>query len=192
MKTQLTVLVRIALLAVLAALPFQVPAQAQPPDQVDGFTDLAGLLTYDSSAKGRLHTTPSEETEVLQALGAVAVSSTRFRADVEGVPVTFDILRTDLPGLFMLSDEQICANSQVRVFRNRKCKETIPYQYGYCLPLGNGQFATYLQIPTRLCQPEPNAGYCVEYKRAWFTRDLWADDQCTIKVKQDVLSRFIC
>jgi hypothetical protein len=186
-------MLRIACLLLFVASFFQAPAQAQAPGgEPDDVADLAGVLVYGNTGSGRLNTTPGEEADVLQALGAVPVSSTRYRADVGGLPVTFDILRTELPGLYQLPTDLICSNAEVQVFRNRKCKETAPSKFTYCLPYGNGQYATYLQFPTRSCEADTSGGYCVEYTKAWGTRDIWSDSQCTIKVRQDVYKKYVC
>lgn len=195
MKTQLTALMmRIALLALPAALPFQAAAQAQPPaGTADDLADVAGILAYHSSSRmGTLHVVPGEEQKVLEVLRAYPVEDQKFLVNAGGSPVLVRI--SPLLDRTLIHD-LVSEDEQVWVYRNRICTEISPPQLvAYCQPDGKGQYTTLWQDANRVCRHTdlPVSSYCKEDRKAWSRRYVWKDDKCTILDHLDTEERFTC
>jgi hypothetical protein len=198
MKIQPMALVRIAVLALLAALPFQAAAQAQPPvgPAADDLADLAGLLVYDPvSLTGMLHVVPGEEQAVLEVLGASPIGPFEDRKYKvgDGKPPVIIGIAPDLDPTWW-EDLVNPDDDQVWIFRNRVCTENAPAQIQFCQPDGNGQFTTLVQLPNRECERTASSmgKYCFQNPRHWSTREVWKDDQCTILDRRDTEEKFTC
>jgi hypothetical protein len=188
MKTQPTALMRITLLALLAAIPFRAAAQTQlPVDPAGDRADLAGVLVYDSNSRtGTLHVLPVEEQKVLEALGAHPVDDHKFLVNAGGPIVIVDI---NYDGIDLID-----ATEQIRVYRNRVCLELAPAQFHFCKPESSGQYTTFLQLPEHRCRRTTYSkdSYCTENWRAWSELDVWTDDQCMILDHHETKNRFAC
>jgi len=199
MKTQPMALLPIAILALLAALPIQAAAQAQPTvdpaaDLAADLADVAGILVYDiSSRSGMLHVLPGEEQKVLSVLGGTPIGIDKYLVNQGGPPVTIgiapDLDPTWWTDLINPDDEQVW------IFKNRACTEIAPPQIVFCQPDGKGQYTTLSQLPKLQCRRGPDVppnNYCVENRRVWATRDVWKDKQCTILDHRDTIENFTC
>jgi hypothetical protein len=151
-------------------------AQAQ---DVDPIRDLAGLLVASSSASseqdGKLYVSPADESAVLVSLHAFQIGPDKYQTSITGFPINFGILRAILPAFYLPPGDLICQNTTVKVYKNATCQTTITGAFQGCTPFGTN-FATLTYFPTKKCKA--GSGYCVEVKRALWTRNVYFDNLC--------------
>jgi len=152
-----------------------VPASAQLED-VDDFTDLAGLVLADASNQGTLYTTPAEESENLTALEAVPIGGGRYELELEGEWVQVGISLTPLPALFLPADNVNPKPKEGKVFRNARCVLTTPAFITPCVGY-NYQWTLFQTQPIYRCK-RPGTERCVEKKKVAWTRSIFSDPNC--------------
>ena len=177
------------LVTAVVGLCLSAPGQAQTGD-VDPINDAAGILVPNSSSgsSGTLYTTVNEESSVLGALQATAIGPNQYRTTITGSPIDFVVLRVIFPGYWLPPGDLICQNGSVKVYRG-VCVTTISGGASGCFPY-NGNFARVNYNPTRKCKR--GAGLCVEYRQIAWTRTVYSDNQCTIPIRIDSGTDFLC
>ena len=157
--------------------------------EVDPINDLAGALVYPlSGSSGTLYTTASDQGSVLSTLGATGSGGT-YTATINSATVTFNVIISVLPYLFLPPGDLVCANNVVRVYKNAQCYNVIPARFMPCTPFGTGGVTESWRSYNRCLK---GSGYCLEINQVYWTRTTWNENSCLTQSGITTGKAFIC